>query len=197
VINETNKIQLAQMPGKSTQAKINFVGLTPDSTIALRVNELGDTSNSCGSIGDEYNPLTEKDKLGRANPYQDPTRGRFTNVTVDAAGAVIDSMQKGILLNLSGYGSIMGRSIAIYNVDANGDLDANPTGCCVIGVDATPTATAPADDHHHHGHGYGHGGHGYGHGGYGGSYGRSSSYGGYGHGSHGSHGSHGHGHNFW
>ena len=35
------------------------------------------TSRSCTLLGDEFNPLRETDKMGRANPYQDPNRGRI------------------------------------------------------------------------------------------------------------------------
>ena len=189
-IDDTNKIQLAQLPGKSTQAKVNFTGLTADAVYALRVNEYGRDENACADVGDEYNPLTEKDKLDRPNPYQDPTRGRLANVTVDASGVATDLVQKGILLNLSGYGSIMGRSMTLFATDSDGAPTGSALGCCVIGVDAKPTPTS-STDHHHHGYGYqrypaysgygGYGGSSYGHGPYGG-YGRQS---------------HSHGNSFW
>ena len=36
----------------------------------------------CTLLGDEFNPLRETDKMGRANPYQDPNRGRIAALLV-------------------------------------------------------------------------------------------------------------------
>ena len=156
----TDRIQLAQMPGKAVMARINLQDL-PDTadTYAIRVQECATTGAGCDNLGDEYNPLTEKDKLGRANPYQDPSRGRFENISVtgvDPDRDVTDLIQKDILLNILGPNSIMGRSIALYSVDGAGVLSASPISCCVIGYDAAPEL---ADDvkstHHHHHSSYG------------------------------------------
>ena len=46
---------------------------------AFRITEYGRTSN-CLLMGNEFNPLQEKDYLNRVNPYQDPTRGRINKV---------------------------------------------------------------------------------------------------------------------
>ena len=51
--------------------------------IFWRINELGrltdDTGDLCpvAATGEEFNPLTEKNRYGQANPFQDPTRGRI------------------------------------------------------------------------------------------------------------------------
>ena len=187
-INAADRIQLAQLPGKSTQAKVNFTGLTADAVYALRINEYGrDAACDAATVGEEFNPLCEKDKLDRPNPYQDPSRGRLANVTADATGVVADATQKGVLVNLSGYGSIMGRSMTLLATDADGNATGTALGCCVVGIDEKPTATTTTD-HHHHGYGYqrypaygGYGGSSYGHAPYGG-YGRQG---------------HGHGNSFW
>ena len=167
-ISDTNTIQLAQMPGKAVMARVNFTGLTADTTYAIRAHENGTIAAAgCADIGDEYNPLTEKDKLGRANPYQDPTRGRFTNITTDSTGSIADGIQKDVLLNLLGHDDLIGRSLAIYTTDSDGVLAASPLGCCVIGYDQEPELPEENKPTHHH-HSYPSYGHGYG-----------SSYGGY------------------
>ena len=152
-INDTSKIQLAQMPGKAVQAKVTFAGLVADTTYSFRVHENGTVANSCVNIGDEYNPLQEKDSLGRVNPYQDPSRGRLSTVTTDAAGNVDGTTQKDILLNLEGYKQIIGRSIAVYQTNSDGVLADSPDGCCVIGYDEPPEVTTTTT-HHHHGYSY-------------------------------------------
>ena len=68
--------------------------------------------DDCAEGGDEFNPLHEVDSYGNANPYQDPTRGRFELVKTDEAGAA-DEMQESILQNLSGHNSLMGRSLTV------------------------------------------------------------------------------------
>ena len=101
-------------------------------------------------MGDEYNPLQEKDYLNRVNPYQDPTRGRLKKVTVDASGNITDSINEDVLVNLSGPDSIIGRGIALYTCDANGNLGTNPSLCCTIGYDIQPTTDQVTETHHHH-----------------------------------------------
>ena len=155
-VNDTSKVQLAQMPGKAVQAKVTFDGLSADTTYAIRVTENGTVANGCINVGDEYNPLAEKDSLGRVNPYADPTRGRIANFTTDGSGVVDGVTQKDILLNLLGYKGIMGRSLTIYATDSDGVLADIPTGCCVIGYDERPETTS-SSSHHHHGYGYGSG----------------------------------------
>lgn len=101
-------------------------------------------------MGDEYNPLQEKDYLNRVNPYQDPTRGRLEKVTVDGSGNITDSIDEDVLVNLSGPDSIIGRGIALYTCDANGTLSTNPVLCCTIGYDIQPTTDQVEETHHHH-----------------------------------------------
>ena len=44
-----------------------------------------DTDAMCSAeaTGKEFNPLTEFDKYGRPNPFQDPTRGRIDSCTFE------------------------------------------------------------------------------------------------------------------
>jgi len=74
--------------------------------------------------------MTELDKWGRRNRFQDPTRGTILNVaTATGETAITDSIQHDFLQNLSGPESILGRSVTIYSVvgDVLTSLD-----CCVI-----------------------------------------------------------------
>ena len=147
-LSDNNKIQLAQLPGKAVQAKVNFTGLPGPNNYALRVFEYA--ALDCESLGDEFNPLQEKDSLGRLNPYQDQTRGRMADVATDDNGDVTDAVQKDILLNLEGPDQIIGRSIAVYQLNDEGILAATPQGCCVIGYDEHPELPADMTPTHHH-----------------------------------------------
>ena len=94
------------------------------------------------NAGKEFNPLAEIDENGHQNPYQDPSRGRLDLVTVDPKGGVRDATQEKVLINLSGFYSVIGRSILIYDqtVDDNNKLiNEHPLGCCVIGIDRHST----------------------------------------------------------
>ena len=99
--------------------------------------------------------------MGRANPYQDKSRGRLTAYTVSVstgkgAAAVIN---KNVLVNLSGPDSIIGRSIVAFHDSntVNGEmltkteLTAEAVNCCIVGYDTPPTLASQA--HHHHGPG--------------------------------------------
>lgn len=130
-------------------------------------------SDACTLTGDEFNPLRETDKMGRANPYQDKTRGRLamyqliktgTGVVGSGAAAVIN---KNVLINLSGPDSVMGRSIVAFldngsattpythagnqEMASSTELAAEAHGCCVIGYDTPPDLASST--HHHHGPG--------------------------------------------
>lgn len=63
---------------------------------AFRVHEFasirGGGVNDCVNIGEEFNPLLEKDKMGRLNPYADPTRGRINDITLSTAGSLTDEV---------------------------------------------------------------------------------------------------------
>lgn len=76
------------------------------------------------NAGKEFNPLAEIDENGHQNPYQDPSRGRLDLVTVDPKGGVRDATQEKVLINLSGFYSVIGRSILIYDqtVDEKNNL---------------------------------------------------------------------------
>ena len=37
--------------------------------------------NVCTFVGEEFNPLSEVDQSGRANPFQDPNRGTMPDFT--------------------------------------------------------------------------------------------------------------------
>lgn len=70
--------------GVSTEApsysfRILEYGRLDDGTTFSSSTVLAGTDCSSQS-GDEFNPLKETDKMGRANPYQDPNRGRIANL---------------------------------------------------------------------------------------------------------------------
>ena len=79
--------------------------------------------------GPEFNPLTEKDRYGEVNPYQDPARGRFVDVTADSEGE-IELKLTDLEQNLAGEQSILGRSLTVIS-DADGEV----LGCCTIGLE--------------------------------------------------------------
>eukprot|EP00353_Schmidingerella_taraikaensis_P014974 CAMPEP_0185621956 /NCGR_PEP_ID=MMETSP0436-20130131/58949_1 /TAXON_ID=626734 ORGANISM="Favella taraikaensis, Strain Fe Narragansett Bay" /NCGR_SAMPLE_ID=MMETSP0436 /ASSEMBLY_ACC=CAM_ASM_000390 /LENGTH=273 /DNA_ID=CAMNT_0028263621 /DNA_START=14 /DNA_END=835 /DNA_ORIENTATION=- len=127
-----------------TMVRINLDANTSAAdTHAFLIHEFGSIKVSgntdCADLGNEFNPLLEKDKMNRFNPYQDPTRGRIADVTLDATGDLVDFVQKNVLVNLSGPDSIIGRSVAIYDDGYDSDnvtlLDKTPIDCCVIGYD--------------------------------------------------------------
>ena len=113
-------------------------GVVAARTFSMRINEngvIGD-GQTCDQVGDEFNPLSEVNKYGQVNPYQDPTRGRFADITTDTTGnyAEADSDYDHLLQNLSGKDSLIGRSITLTN-EATG-----ASQCCVIARDVIPEA---------------------------------------------------------
>ena len=111
--NFSGKIEFAQRPGKATQTKTNITSGTNGGTFGqagfvnygsrtyrMIVTEYGDCTtplstfsttdrsltnrSSTPPAGDEFNPLAERDRLNRLNPYQDPKRGRISEVTSSA-----------------------------------------------------------------------------------------------------------------
>jgi len=69
-------IHLIQLPGKMIQVRGEMkYGGGPPNRLDLRINELGRTNTttaiecSAAATGEEYNPLTEKDKYGGLNLY--------------------------------------------------------------------------------------------------------------------------------
>ena len=163
------------MPGYPAQVRTNFTGLTAGNTYGFRFHEYGRAFNNCADIGDQWNPLIERDSLDRVLPYQDLTRGEINSITTDTNGAIDNQTQSVLLQNLSGYNSIIGRSVAIYDTDTNGNFGSTPIGCCVIGYSANPNGDDD-DHHHHHHHSHGHYPSGYNNG-YGHGYSGSSSHG--------------------
>ena len=186
-INENNRIQFAQIPGKPPMVRVNFQDLDPDTKVAFKFNEYGRALGSlggplCDNVGNEFNPLSELDSLGRVNPYQDPSRGNIDMITADSNGDIDNEIQKELLQNLSGHDSLIGRSVSVFDVADDGTQTL--IGCCNIGYDKQPASSATAPTHHHHQPSYGHGSSygyqppSYGHGSYGRpSYGYSRQYG--------------------
>ena len=140
-------IQLAQLPGKAAMVKFNVSGLDPDTLYGFMIHEYGNLGTACANVGKEFNPLCEKDSLGRPNPYQDPSRGTIENQTTDATGAITDVIQTSLLQNMAGKNSIVGRSIVVHSdpEGANGIVD-----CCIIGLEADPQATVTHNHAHSH-----------------------------------------------
>jgi len=161
--------------------------------------EYGDTSDAptcpATDTGEEYNPLKEVDKHGRANPYQDPYYGRLMDFNIASSeNSFAQTAPTSLLQNLEGKYSIMGRSVIMITVNADG-TEPDPYSikdCCTILYEAMPSTYAPqisyiegAASGAFTGYARGYGGYGgaYGHGGYGGAYRRPYSgygYGGYG-----------------
>ena len=52
--------------------------------------------------GPEFNPLTEKDKYGNLNPFQDPARGRITLPAANGEGDFVLDGTQTLLQNLAG-----------------------------------------------------------------------------------------------
>ena len=184
-----NQLQFAQTSGQATIVKVNLAEVADENATVLgdtefgfRFNELAKAftqvgGDNCPDVGDVWNPLTEKDSLGRDLKYQDPSRGNVDSVTTDVDGNVTDVVQKKLEQNLTGEYSIIGRSVTMWQL-TDGEIpdDATPFACCVIGFDRTPE-TASEPTHHHHGNQGSYGGYskGYGNGygsGYGSSYGK-------------------------
>jgi hypothetical protein len=172
--SSTGTIMIAQLPGKPPIVKGSLTGFTASSSNRLTIRESAALGAACATAGtaDEYNPLTEKDKYGRANPYQDPSRGRLVDLVVTSAGANTEYGQNYLLQNLEGKDSIIGRGITICELSGtapNQTCGTTPVvvACCVIARDVTPARYAPipvypyAHSHGHasqsHGHGHGHG----------------------------------------
>ena len=113
-------------------------GVVAARTFSFRINENGVIGNgqTCDQVGDEFNPLTEVNKYGQVNPYQDPARGRIADITTDANGdyAEADTDYDSLMQNLSGKDSIIGRSITLTNEDTGASQ------CCVIARDVIPEA---------------------------------------------------------
>ena len=80
-------INLMQKPGSPIMAKVVLSGGDADSDYRIQIRKLGAMGDDCSQGGDEFNPLNEVDSYGNANPYQDPTRGRFELVKTDGSGA--------------------------------------------------------------------------------------------------------------
>jgi len=158
-ISETDSIQLAQAPGRAVMARINLgtaPTLLPTAKYRFQVHEYGNSfgnaatsTNTCKNIGVEYNPLREVNKAGMPNPYQNPLRGRLQTVTTDATSLVTEARQYDFMANLSGHQSIIGRTIAIYDVAAEEAAAAGvtpgatatavaPIACCTVGHDVDP-----------------------------------------------------------
>uniref|UniRef100_A0A7S3MR79 Superoxide dismutase copper/zinc binding domain-containing protein n=2 Tax=Choreotrichia TaxID=141411 RepID=A0A7S3MR79_9SPIT len=156
-IDGTGSLQFAQRGGKATMVRINLDGTdnTKDRGFAFKVQEFGllrGENGDCVDLGDEFNPLLEKDKMNRFNPFQDPTRGRIGDITTDGDGKVSTLVQKNVLVNLSGPDSIIGRSVGIYNSGYDSDnvtlKDKTAADCCVIGYDKVDADEVTP--HHHH-----------------------------------------------
>ena len=127
-------------------------------------------------MGTEFRPLGELDKYLRANPFQDPNRGRIkqciptasaaVNTTKPVKGGLYNTILRNQLISLSGKDSIMGRGVKAYQqtlsttdtTKCDSTATAVPIDCCVIGEDVPPTTSAA---YHYHGYGHGYGGHGY------------------------------------
>ena len=99
---------------------------------------------SAEATGPEFNPLTERNKYGQLNPFQDPSRGRIESCTLEqdpnnadirgcGIGKTVADGQEYLLQNVW---DLMGRSITVFVVGAGGVESS--LGCCTIGRDEVP-----------------------------------------------------------
>lgn len=156
----TPRIQLSQIPGKAIIARwdLDYILTQANLSFAVRIMEVGDiTDGSCANVGningvsgsetvltDEFNPLSETDKNGVKNPFQDPSYGRLPDIVLDADGKYVTTVPISLLQNLEGRYSIMGRSIVL--VDENGTeaiSDDTIYDCCTIVHEAIPDTYSP------------------------------------------------------
>ena len=98
-------------------------------------HKFGVLGENCEYIGPDYNPLFEVDSWGRPNPYQDPSRGRFPDITSDDTGAVDNELVSDIMQNLAGPTSLIGRSLVI-SIEG----EDKPRACCTVGRAPNPNA---------------------------------------------------------
>ena len=127
----------------------------------FRINELGrlmtDETDACSTVatGKEYNPLTEFNKYGQANPFQDPTRGRIDSCLFDEYAADPDHFSICLIgksletdgqdFLLQNTKDLIGRSITAYTIDPFSNQE-EAIGCCTIGWDEAPSHYSAA--HH-------------------------------------------------
>ena len=93
---EAGSVRFVPFPGKAVKAKLQLNGLDANTEYKLRINLYGAMGENCENVGTEFNPLREINRWGEQNPYQDPKRGRFDNVTSNGDG-VVDEMQDKLL----------------------------------------------------------------------------------------------------
>ena len=107
-------VEFAQVPGKAVMIRSEAgLALVADTTYELKLREYGKIQRTggggvCEAGGLEFNPLTEVDKYGQVNPYQDPARGRIDDITADDTGLSV-FLQKDLLQNIDGKDGILGR----------------------------------------------------------------------------------------
>ena len=139
----TGTLQLAQLPGKATLYQVNLSAATPLSTIQVQIKENGKVGSGEGlpdcadATGSEFNPLSEIDKYGNLNPFQDPSRGRIADLVGDETSEITVAPTF-VLQNLTGKDGILGRAITLL------DMANAVAACCVIAVDETPDKFKPA-----------------------------------------------------
>ena len=152
------------MKGKSIVAKRNFCNSSRYNSLdqiswLLIIKEYGKVENTatgfqCTFLGEDFNPLTEVDKFGKINPFQDPNRGtlpgfisRQRNLSGAFPTCVANSNASGyedlepftLLQNLDGIESIMGRSVLMRD-PANNNFDKS---CCIIARAKAPDGFGP------------------------------------------------------
>jgi len=135
--SETGLIQFAQLPGQAVTVKFELENLNGETEYRVQVNKKGRLGMDCMATGGEYWPLEEKNPYtGESNPYQDPARGRISNITSDGDGNYT-GMEQNVLHNMGGPQAIIGRSISLF---VGEEMDAR--ACCVIGQDHSPAEMA-------------------------------------------------------
>ena len=118
---------------------------------------------SAEATGKEFNPLTEFNKYGQSNPFQDPTRGRIDSCTFDPVAndpsqvscLIGKSLEDGQDILMQNTEDLIGRSITVFVLDGFTGAE-TALGCCVIGRDETPSHYSAGHNYHsgngHHSH---------------------------------------------
>ena len=102
-----------------------LTGATPTTSVAVNYQStntsVNTAANACYNMGNQFRPLKEVDKYGRANPFQDPSRGVIPLISATTGSTGFEPLisantkSRNLLINLSGKDSIIGRGIQVFN----------------------------------------------------------------------------------
>ncbi|XP_048381994.1 uncharacterized protein LOC125450068 [Stegostoma tigrinum] len=160
--NITGNIRIRRQRGNGTEVMLDLSGFPGGRRAhAIHVHEFGDLSNGCELLGGHFNPHNRK---------HGSHAGDLGNVQPGPDGSVHETLT-GILLQLQGLHSVIGRSIVVHEGEddlGRHDEDGSHThgnagrrlACCVIGVSSgrgwpvhRPQRGRPVHVKEHAGHG--------------------------------------------